>query len=75
MTRYQLDQPTNHVDLIVPEGTKTMLLYENLARERMREAEQDAAEQRLGRRLNYARRLERLSAWAARRARRAQDLL
>jgi len=75
MTRYQLDQPTNHVDLIVPEGTKTMLLYENLARERMREAEQDAAEQRLGRRLSSARRWERLSAWAARRARRAQDLL
>jgi hypothetical protein len=75
MTRQMLDQPTNHVDLIVPEGTKTMLLYENLARERMREAEQDAAEQRLGRRLSSARRWERLSAWAARRARRAQDLL
>ena len=75
MTRHQLDQPTNHVDLIVPEGTNTMLLYENLARERMREAEQDAAEQRLVRRLNSARRWERLSAWAARRARRAQDLL
>ena len=68
-------QPTNHQDLFSPEGTKTMLLYENLARERMREAEQDAAEQRLGRRLNSARRWERLSAWAARRARRAQDLL
>ena len=75
MTRHLLDQPTNHVDLIVPEGTKTMLLYENLARERMREAEQEAAEQRLGRRLSSARRWERLSAWAARRARRAQDLL
>ncbi|MGB3438006.1 MAG: hypothetical protein WBA97_04555 [Actinophytocola sp.] len=75
MTRHPLDKPANHVDLIVPEGTKTMLLYENLARERMREAEQDAAEQRLGRRLNSARRWEQLSAWAARRARRAQDLL
>lgn len=75
MNRIQLDKPANHVDLIVPEGTKTMLLYENLARERMREAEQDAAEQRLGRRLNSARRWERLSAWAARRASRAQDLL
>jgi hypothetical protein len=75
MTRQLHYQPTNHVDLIAPEGTKTMLLYENLARERMREAEQDAAEQRLVRRLNSARRWERLSAWAARRARRAQDLL
>lgn len=75
MTRHLLYKPTNHVDLIVPEGTKTMLLYENLARERMREAEQDAAEQRLGRRLNSARRWERLSTWAARRARRAQELL
>ena len=75
MTRHLLDQPTNHLDLIVPEGTKTMLLYENLARERMREAEQDAAEQRLGRRLNSARRWERLSVWAARRANRAQELL
>lgn len=75
MTRQLIDQPTNHVDLLVPRGTKTMLLYENLARERMREAEQDAAEQRLVRRLNSARRWERLSAWAARRAKRAQDLL
>jgi hypothetical protein len=75
MTRQLLDHPASHRDLIVPEGTKTMLLYENLARERMREAEQDAAEQRLGRRLSSARRWERLSAWAARRARRAQDLL
>ena len=75
MTRHLIEQPTNHMDLIVPEGTKTMLLYENLARERMREAEQEAAEQRLGRRLSSARRWERLSAWAARRAKRAQDLL
>lgn len=75
MNRIQFAKPANHVDLVVPEGTKTMLLYENLARERMREAEQDAAEQRLGRRLNSARRWERLSVWAARRARRAQDLL
>jgi hypothetical protein len=52
-----------------------MLIYENLARERMREAEQDAAEQRLVRRLNAAKRWERLSSWAARRAKRAQDLL
>ena len=75
MNPQRVDQPTNHIDLVIPEGTKTMLLYENLARERMREAEQDAAEQRLVRRLNAAKRWERLSAWAARRAKRAQDLL
>jgi hypothetical protein len=75
MTRQLTANPTNHLTLLNPEGTKTMLLYENLARERMREAEQDAAEQRLVRRLNSARRWSRLSAWAARRAKRAQDLL
>jgi hypothetical protein len=75
MNPQRVDQPTNHLDLMNPEGTKTMLLYENLARERMREAEQDAAEQRLVRRLNAAKRWERLSAWAARRAKRAEDLL
>lgn len=75
MNRQRVDQPTNHLDLVVPEGTKTMLLYENLARERMREAEQEAAEQRLGRRLNAGKRWERLSTWAARRAKRARDQL
>ena len=75
MNRQRVHQPTNHTDLVVPEGTKTMLLYENLARERMREAEQEAAEQRLGRRLNAGKRWERLSAWAARRAKRARDQL
>jgi hypothetical protein len=75
MNRQHAPQPTNHLNLVVPEGTKTMLLYENLARERMREAEQHAAEQRLVRRLNSAKRWQRLSAWAARRAKRAEDLL
>jgi hypothetical protein len=75
MNPQRVDQPTNHLDLVIPEGTKTMLLYENLARERMRQAERDAAEQRLVRRLNAAKRWERLSAWAARRAKRAEDLL
>lgn len=75
MNPQRVDQPTSHLDLVTPKGTKTMLMYENLARERMREAEQDAAEQRLVRRLNSAKRWERLSAWAARRAKRAQDLL
>jgi hypothetical protein len=75
MNRPQLDQPKNHIDLVIPEGTKTMLLYENLARERMREAEQVAAEQRLVRRLNAGKRWERLAMWAARRAKRARDQL
>jgi hypothetical protein len=75
MNPRRVDQPTNHRNLMNPEGTRTMLLYENLARERMREAEQEAAEQRLVRRLNAAKRWERLSAWAARRAKRAEDLL
>jgi hypothetical protein len=75
MNPQRVAQQTNHLDLIVPEGTKTMLLYENLARERMREAEQDAAEQRLVRRLNSAKRWNKLSAWAARRAKRAEELL
>lgn len=75
MSRELFHEPTNHQNLVSPEGSNTMLIYENLARERMREAEQDAAEQRLVRRLNSARRWERLSAWAARRAKRAEDLL
>ncbi|HYQ64170.1 hypothetical protein [Actinophytocola sp.] len=75
MNPRRVDQPTNHRNLMNPEGNRTMLLYENLARERMREAEQEAAEQRLVRRLNAAKRWERLSAWAARRAKRAEDLL
>ncbi|MFL6145207.1 MAG: hypothetical protein ACJ72N_25515 [Labedaea sp.] len=57
-----------------PKGTKAMLLYEDLARERMREAERVAQELRLVRRLSSVRRWERLSAWAARRAERAAVL-
>jgi|tagenome__1003787_1003787.scaffolds.fasta_scaffold20607907_2 hypothetical protein len=58
-----------------PNRSKSMLIYENLARERMREAEQAANHARLVRRLSKAKRWDRLSAWAARRARRANDLL
>ncbi|MCT2588190.1 hypothetical protein [Actinophytocola gossypii] len=68
------DQHNNHMNDIRPKGSKTMLIYENLARERMREAEQAAREYRLVRRLSSVRRWERLSAWAARRAERAQEL-
>ena len=56
-----------------PKGTKAMLLYEDLARERMREAERVAHQHRLVRRLSQVRRWERVSAWAARRAQRAAD--
>ena len=58
-----------------PNRSKSMLIYENLARERMREAEQAANHARLVRRLSSARRWERLSAWAARRAKCANDIL
>ena len=68
------DQLNNHVNDIRPKGSKTMLIYESLARERMREAEQAAREYRLVRRLSSVRRWERLSTWAARRAERAQEL-
>ena len=57
-----------------PKGTKAMLLYEDLARERRREAEQDARDQRLVRQLNAGRGWERVSRWAARRAQRAAEL-
>lgn len=69
MTNYQLTTDLR------PNGSKTMLIYENLARERMREAEQAAGHARLVRRLSSAKRWQRLSAWAARRAERANDLI
>lgn len=55
-------------------GVSTMLLYEDLARARMREAEQAARELRLVRRLTAAKRWNRVSKWAARRAARASSL-
>jgi hypothetical protein len=68
--------PLNELMITVnPRGNKAMLLYEDLARERMREAERDAQRQRLVRHLSAAKRWERLSDWAARRARRASDLV
>ena len=56
-----------------PKGTKAMLLHEDLARERMREAERAARQHRLVRHVSAVRRWERVSAWAARRAERAAD--
>jgi len=58
-----------------PNRSESMLMYESLARERMREAEQAASHSRLVRRVSSARRWERLSAWAAKRAQRAKDML
>ncbi|WP_199442572.1 hypothetical protein [Umezawaea beigongshangensis] len=51
-----------------PRGLNPMLLEENLARDRMRDAESFAEAQRLARRLVSARRWRRLSGWAAKRA-------
>jgi len=56
-------------------GSESMLIYETIARERMREAEQAADHARLVRRLSSAKRWQRLSVWAARRAQRANELL
>ena len=56
-----------------PKGTKGMLIYEDLARERRREAERAARQHRLVRHLSAVRRWERISAWAARRAQRVTD--
>jgi hypothetical protein len=58
-----------------PNWSESMQIYEGLARERMREAEQVANHARLVRRVSSARRWERLSAWAAKRAQRANDML
>lgn len=77
MNRTTID-PTTDIDPMTtsrPNGSTSMLIYESLARERMREAEQAASHSRLVRRLSTARRWERLSAWAARRASRANALL
>jgi hypothetical protein len=69
----------DHVDELMlipsPKGTKAMLLYEDLARERRREAERVAGHERLVRQLIAVRRWERISKWAARRAQRAAELV
>jgi hypothetical protein len=64
--------PTSVV--IDPRGTE-MLLHEDLARARMREAQRAAESQRLARMLSSARRWERLAAWAQRRAAKARSVL
>jgi hypothetical protein len=51
-----------------PRGLNPMLLEENLARDRMRDAESFAEAQRLARRLVSARRWRRLAGWAEKRA-------
>lgn len=57
------------------EGLDAMLLYEDLARARMREAEQAANKQRVVRRLSSAKRWRTVSRWAASRASRAAGAL
>jgi hypothetical protein len=59
----------------VPKGVNTMLLYEDLARARMLEAEQAASKLRLIRRLTAAKRWNRVSNWAAKRAAKAASSL
>ncbi|MEV4320454.1 hypothetical protein [Actinocrispum sp. NPDC049592] len=59
----------------VPKGVDSMLLYEDLARARMREAEQAASKLRLVRRLTAAKRWNRVSNWAAKRASRIASSL
>lgn len=58
-----------------PKEMQAMLLYEDLARVRRREAEQAAREHRLVRRLSAAKRWERLANWSHRKAQRAADQL
>ncbi|HET9138017.1 hypothetical protein [Actinophytocola sp.] len=69
----------DHIDELIftaiPKGTKAMLIYEDLARERRREAERVAQHARLVRQLSAVRRWERISDWASRRAQRASDLI
>ena len=58
-----------------PEGLNAMLLYEDLARARMREAEQAASRQRVVRRLSAVNRWRQVSRWASSRANRAARAL
>ncbi|SDD88613.1 hypothetical protein [Actinokineospora iranica] len=58
-----------------PQGSQQMLIYEDLARSRMREAEQVARARRLVRLLGAAKRWDRLAKWAARRADRVNAIL
>ncbi|HZS19807.1 MAG TPA: hypothetical protein VFA63_02335 [Pseudonocardiaceae bacterium] len=52
-----------------------MLLYEVLARDRMRHDQRQARQERAARRLSTARRWQRLARYAERRARRAAERL
>lgn len=55
-------------DDYTPRGNTQMLIYEHLARSRMREAEQAARKHRLVRGIIRTRRWARVSTWAAQRA-------
>ncbi len=57
------------------QGLNVMLLHEILARERMRDDQRWARQERIARRLTAARRWQRLARYADRRARRAAERL
>ncbi|MDQ3401847.1 MAG: hypothetical protein M3548_00440 [Actinomycetota bacterium] len=61
----------HRVNTTQTEETAHMLMYENLARARQLEAERVARTHRLVRRLSAAKRWDRVSKWAAKRADRA----
>ena len=67
MTTQTISAPK--LDDFIPQGSTQMLIYEHLARSRMREAEQAARKHRLVRGLVRTKRWERVSTWAAQRAR------
>ncbi|KAA2262821.1 hypothetical protein F0L68_11315 [Solihabitans fulvus] len=58
-----------------PTRNIAMLMHEDLARTRMREAEHSAERQRLVHRISAARRWRRISGWAERRALQLADQL
>jgi hypothetical protein len=69
--------PTFHPELVQTNTREfnEMLMHEALARARMREAEQAAQRDRLARRVAAARSWQRLAAWTARRAAKANSAL
>ncbi len=73
--RAQTAHTINRMNVMTPIGSITMLsMYEAMARERMRDAQQSAAERRLSARLKSERIWQRLARLAARREARAHRL-
>jgi len=75
MTRHEFDRADRVTIVSEANGSTAMLLYEDLARARMREVREAVGQVRLANRLSTARRWRRLARWAAARAVRAADLL